>query len=354
MKIRVAILDSNKAYIDRISNSINSRYADKLELYSFTNMDLAISGLHNQNINVFLANSDYEIDNKVIPNFCAFAYLVDSQEIELLRNKPTICKYQKIDIIYKQIVALFSEIISDSTEIKMGINSNSTILTVMSANGGVGNSTLAAALAKHITNKGKKVLYINLEPFGDSELYFSGDGQFNFSDVIFAIKTNKTKLSLKIESSVKKDVSGVFYLASPTNARDLYDMSADDLEILLKELKMTSSYDYIILDSELLLSENCQKLYKYSDKIITVSDGTAVSNTKFIKSYNALKSLYDQSNEAILTKTQLLYDKFSNKTSKMIDNIPIKVLGGIPKFENATEKQIIDQISSMDVLSKMV
>ncbi len=36
MKIKVALLDKDKEYLDRLKGVFNTKYADKLEVYSFT------------------------------------------------------------------------------------------------------------------------------------------------------------------------------------------------------------------------------------------------------------------------------------------------------------------------------
>lgn len=36
MKIKVALLDKDKEYLDRLTGVFNTKYADKLEVYSFT------------------------------------------------------------------------------------------------------------------------------------------------------------------------------------------------------------------------------------------------------------------------------------------------------------------------------
>ena len=36
MKIKVALLDKDKEYLNRLTGVFNTKYADKLEVYSFT------------------------------------------------------------------------------------------------------------------------------------------------------------------------------------------------------------------------------------------------------------------------------------------------------------------------------
>ena len=50
----------------------------------------------------------------------------------------------------------------------------------------------------------------------------------------------------------------------------------------------------------------------------------------------------------------LAYNKFSNKTSLVIDGVDIKDLGGMPRYEHATTKQIITELSHSGLFDKII
>ncbi len=52
MKIKVAILERDKSYLARIVSAFGTKYADKLEIYSFTDPDIAMSTLSSARIDV--------------------------------------------------------------------------------------------------------------------------------------------------------------------------------------------------------------------------------------------------------------------------------------------------------------
>ena len=45
MKIKLALLDSDQNYLNRIVTAFNIKYADKLEIYSFTKLESAMAAL---------------------------------------------------------------------------------------------------------------------------------------------------------------------------------------------------------------------------------------------------------------------------------------------------------------------
>ena len=48
------------------------------------------------------------------------------------------------------------------------------------------------------------------------------------------------------------------------------------------------------------------------------------------------------------------FNKFSNKTGKVLEDIGLKSLSGAPRFEHATAKQIAEQLSSMNMFEKIL
>lgn len=350
MKIKLALLDKDNNYLNRIVTMCNVRYADKLEIYSFTDQEAALQMISNKSVDLLVASDQFEIDDKAIPASCGFAYFVESNSIETLRNRPAICKFQKIDLIFKQILSIYSEIASRSTKFRFDESASRTVLFA-SASGGVGSSTIAAAFSVAIAKQGKRVLFLDLEDYGDAESFFSGEGQFTIGDLIYAIKGHKSNLSLKMESAVKQDPSGVFYFSAPEVALDIIHLSVEDIQRLLNEIRLSGMYDFIVLTAEFDLHEKGMLLWKEASRIVMISDGSDVANLKFDRMYKSLQILEQQDESIRMDKMSLLYNKFSNKTGKTMTGLQVRTLGGLPRFEHATTQQVISQVAGMDVIS---
>lgn len=82
MKIRLALLDSDKNYLDRLSVMFTNRYPDKIEFHSFTDEQMALDSLKSGKMDVFLANESFKIERKEIPERCCFAYIAEDSGIE--------------------------------------------------------------------------------------------------------------------------------------------------------------------------------------------------------------------------------------------------------------------------------
>lgn len=352
MKIKLALLEKDQNYLRRIESIFNTKYYDKFEVYSFTNLQMAMSELENSRIDVLVASDIFEIDLKKIPKRCGFAYFVDSVDIETVNDQRAICKFQKIDLIYKQILSIYSEKADSITGLKL--DDSAKIVVFNSVSGGTGASSMAAAYAVHLAAKGKKTLYLNFEKFGSSDVFFYGEGQFDMSDIIFALKSKKANLALKLESCIKQDTRGVYFYSQSKIALDMLELSTDEMLRLISEIKLTGSYDYIVVDIDFSISKDVKRILQMAHLIVWVGDGSEVSNTKIFRAYTALSTEEENSDSPLLNRIVLVYNKFSNKTGKAIGEIGIKEIGGAPRYEHSTTHQVVEQLSKMDMLDKII
>jgi len=354
MKIKLAILENDINYLNRIVNVFNARYADKFEVYSFTDEAVAKKVLETSGMDVLLASDFYEIDINQLPQYCAFAYFVDSAEIDSINGSRAICKYQKIDLIYREILHVFSEKNGKTSGLRSA-NGSCNVIVFSSPCGGAGSSTMAATCARRYAMQGRKVLYLNLEKFGSSDLFFSADGQFDMSDVLFAIKSKKNKLAFKIESCVKKDASGVMFFSPTKHALDMTNLTCDEMKLLLQELQNTGFYEYIIVDMDYDPSSCYLELYDMAQSMVWVSDGSVLSNNKCIRAFQALQTIEKSSNIKLTRKLLFLYNKYNSKIGSTLDNVlPVKTLGVAPRYSGAAIEQIITQLSIMDMFDKII
>ena len=352
MKIKLAILESDQSYLNRIVTAFSTKYSDKFQIYSFTNPDMAFNVLESEKIDVLIANDSFDIDVSALPQRCTFAYFVDSKDVDTHNEQVAISKFQKAEMIYKQILSLYSENAGKLTGLKLNDDA-SKLFVFATPSGGAGSSAMAAACAKHFASKGKKTLYLNLEDFGSSDVFFSGEGQFNMSDIIFALKSKKANLSMKLESCVKQDESGVYFFSQSNVALDMLELTNEEKLRLISELKLTGSYDYIILDMDFGLSKDFMNIYKQANSIVAVGDGSDSSNSKIHRAYVALSTMEQGSDVTIANRLLLLYNKFSNKTGKALADTDIKNIGGAPRYEHATVSQVVDQLSKLSDLDKI-
>ena len=137
MRIKLAILESDGVYLDRMVSVFNVKYGDKLEIYSFTDRNAALEALKTTKIDVFLADESFEAKGGELPSDCGFGYLVEEAEIESFKGETAICKFQKAEVIYRRILGIFSE---NAAVAGLRPEDGGRVLAFLSVGGGVGGS----------------------------------------------------------------------------------------------------------------------------------------------------------------------------------------------------------------------
>lgn len=351
MKIKLALLESDSAYIRRVVPMFNSRYAEELEIYSFTDVDAAIECLEQKKIDVFLASTNFKIDFNLIPKRCGFAYLVESLDIDSIEGHKAVCKFQKGELLYKQILSIYSEHMPNITGISQSENGAMKTIAFCSPCGGVGTSTAAAGCAIALASAGYRVLYVNTEIYGEADKFFSCDGQFDFSDVIYAVKSNKTNRAMKLESTVKQDATGVNFYSSVKVPLDMMEMKSSDYITLREEFQKLGCYDYVVMDMEFPKAINDFKFFEYCNSVVVVTDGSENANSKINKALKAVQIMDNSAEFALQPRMWLLKNKTT--TNELTQN-EIRMLGAFPMYQSVSSDQMAKQLSLSDVYRQLI
>lgn len=347
MKFKIAVIDKDQLYLDRLCKIFGEKYSDKLSVYSYTSVESFNIG---RKANRFdLALFEERIAKKdELPKDVQIAYLVNENDVEKIDEISAIAKFQKHDIILKQIMDMCLERETMHYTKKNILGNTTKVLFVTATKGGVGATTVACAAAMHYAGLGKKVLYLSLEKNSTSNLYFSSLEDATLSDVIYLLKSKKNNLISRIENIVQKDSCGVEFFKPARTVFDMNELTFGEISTLLKEMCLMGSYEYIIIDSPMGYDETAYYLCEFADDIIVVSDGSVSAAEKTIGLQSAIQIWDSQKDARIQSKVSLLYNRFDSNSGIQPDSIEFNVIGGTPKFANATEKQISEQLANMD------
>lgn len=350
MKIKLAIIDKNIEYVEKITSKLLYEYSDNLELYSITEVDALREVIDREKIDIVLVSNEFDINLLSIPKKCVSVYLVDKDGIEYFNEKRAICRYQKIEILYKQILNIYSDFIGNVLQ-KVTDNNNTRVVLFSSPSGGVGTSSVAVSYAIRLSKKGKKVLYINLEEFGTTDIFFESENKFSMTDIIYSV-TSGSNLFMKLESCLNQDENGVYFFSVVKVALHMQELSNNDIVRILKECKKFK-FDVIILDMNFTLDKKRISLYEYIDSWVWVSDGTEISNRKAQKAYNSVVILEQELKKLLLNKISIIYNRFSNKGAKSVGDLKVNIAGGINKVVANSAREIINYLSEQDCLDNI-
>lgn len=344
MKVRLAILEKDRNYLNRIVSVFSTKYADRLEVYSFTEEQRAIDAVNESKLNVLIAGESFSEVAGKIPQRCGFAYLVEAGDIQTYNNHRAICKFQKADLIYRQVLSIYAETAGNITGIKFD-DDNCKVIAFGSAGGGTGSSSMAAAAAINLAASGKKTLYLNLEKLGTADRFFHSPGQFDMSDIIFALKSKKSNISLKLESCVKQDATGVYFYSGAKVALDMIDLKEEEILRMIQELRMTGTYDCIVLDLDFGVESKLLDLYQTVGTLVMVTDGSEGANLKLQRAYEALSILEKNRDTSITGRMAVIYNKFSGGNCEILDNPELKKIGTVPQYEYSSTTQLINKLA---------
>ncbi len=344
MRIKVAFVDGDKTYLNRLVTTLNTKMADKLDACSFSDMSYVYEYVKEVKNTVVVVNEEMDVDFSKIPESVSFGYLVEMGGVAECKGQKAICKYQRIEDLYKEVLNLFSEKASNDYKLQVRAD-NQNIYIFTSPKGGTGASTVACSCAMKKAREGKKVFYLNLEDFGNTSLYFGESAKYTMSDVLFAVKSKKANVSMKLESFVQISESGVAYFASCQNPYDMFSLTESDVETILKEFLFVKEYDYIIVDINFSMRDMFRKMIcEYPTELFLVNDGSESGNDKVRKCLGVFQMLEKERDCDIIGKTRLIYNDMSNRVDCNIIDQPIATLGAINRFGQANNRQIIDEI----------
>lgn len=352
MKIKVAVLDPDIEFMDRLAWIFQQKYADKINISLFSNEDTLYQSLESGHTDIVLFAESIKIKAEKIPEGMTAGYFSTIPDVEEIGGIPAICKFQKVEMIYKMILSLYAENLSDVKLKKSSVEIRSVLFT--SVQGGGGTSTAAAAYALRRAADKKKIFYLNLERFGITDLYFHSDGKLSFSDVIYFLKSRKGNLLMKLESAVQTDPSGVDFFCGCRNAYDMFELSGEEVRLLIQGILQSAKYEEIVMDLSGEMTESMTMLMRdYADKIVYVADANTVGNGKFERFCEAVKVMEQRHGFEILPKTCLLYNRYSSKNSVRLEKAAVPVVGGIHRFEGAIGRELAEKIARTDVLGRI-
>ena len=286
MVIKVAVIEKDPRFLDRLAAVFSKSYSDRLEVYPFTDPEVAISTLQFVKPHILIADESIRIPVSSLPEDCALAYFVSAVGTDQIDGHRAICKFQRAELIYKQLVGILSDRSNSTPGSSRG--SETKFVTFTSPVGGVGVSTTAAAFALRLASQGKSVLYLDLDAYSCPGLYFHGEGDYTFEDVLHTLVHKNGNLTELLVHASRKDPRGVSYFCQSAPTSVYPSLTPEDISRLLRELRIIATFDYIVVDipfSQFLRQED---LWDRSAGIVLLTDATEQSQLKLTRGYSAL------------------------------------------------------------------
>ena len=183
-----------------------------------------------------------------------------------------IMKYQRISSLAGKILEYFAEV-------SVGMSGfgakRARITAVWSPAGGTGKTTVALSYAASRVSAGKQAVYLNLESFASTSVYFSGAGP-SISKLFEKLESNAHMFQKGIRQLDAG--TGLAYFCAPENYDDVNVLSAEDMESLIQAC--AEDTDELIVDLSSQCDRRNQAALCLADTVLLVCDPSATSQVK--------------------------------------------------------------------------
>src|SRR5699024_8708146 len=113
-----------------------------------------------------------------------------------------------------------------------------------------------------------KVFYLNLESLHSTSLFLTSSQEHLSTQILYYIKANQAQLEEKIRSlKVTDPYFQVDYFNLPANAKEMEDLTQENVDTLVAALMDMEVYDYILIDLDSSLNNRNKAALRQSDLI---------------------------------------------------------------------------------------
>ncbi|ANE47853.1 hypothetical protein SY83_17895 [Paenibacillus swuensis] len=273
--MQVLWADPDPDYLSRIANyvrstprfnKLNIRYISELEQMS----QHLQTGLRTD-ITLVCSTwiSDLEFELKASTQ-CLIA-IADSETELYKEGLSFVNKYQSVDDLFSKVYTLYAGALGDRSLFKDNANreQDTRIISVFSATGGCGKTTVAMNLAHLLSERQENVLYLSLESIPSTTAWLHGSEEAGFSQVLYYLRQEDAALEQQLKACIQKDeYTGVSFIAPHHSVREMQHMESADVRKLIAALQQLNQFSYIVMDLESCYHNRILESMAMSDAVL--------------------------------------------------------------------------------------
>jgi cellulose biosynthesis protein BcsQ len=250
--------------------------------------------------------------------------LSEGNQIPEFASYPSVYKYQATADVLREVMACYGEEKRISPSVFSVLKNKTQILGIYSPLGRCLKTSLALTIGQ-ILAKERAVLYLNFETCAGFETLLGRSFPHTLSDLFYYAKQEDPNLLFRMNSMVQT-VNGLDMIAPVQAGADILGVSWEDLERVLQEIILHSSYEVLVLDIGTAIADLCPLLDLCGQIYMPVLDD-CISRAKLLQFENLLKAWdYTQ----VLSKIQklVLPQQMSLASSDAyVEKLPFSELG---------------------------
>ncbi len=193
-----------------------------------------------------------------------------------IQGAETVNRYASDLEIFNQIVRQSRDILFETS----GGEKETRVISFFAAGGGTGKTSLSLGLAKALSDRYHRVLYINAESIQSFGYYMANSEDYFPEEGYRVLRDNSGGLYAGIKAYLRSN--GFSYLPPMMSSLDSRNLSSDVFVDIINQAKATNEYDYIIVDVESGYSEERLRLLEISTNTVLVVNPDEMSATKML------------------------------------------------------------------------
>lgn len=380
MSIRVGVIDGNREFFERFRAALRDQYPGEFEIYLFPDLAKAALAVEKFRIRVVLVEPTEregppaDLSEQRLPATAVFVRLVDRMQLEkewteaeenegASPQTPVLCRYRSTDE-WRELLLAYDAQVAPDTDRALTIQApgggvsgdrkpyDRTVLFT-SAAGGVGTSTAARAFAAACQRRSRHVLCLDLQAFPAPHPEAASDDLFTMEDVVLSLRGHKYTPDAVIARAIRTDEDYGAFIPPAKNPAALFDLTGEEIVTLIDIIKELKRFSVLILDMPFDTSERAVLPCLHADKIVLVDDGMPIANRKTRQLLELLPGLCAEEPLEFYEKTCLIYNRFRNGMSTVLETeIPLK-LGGIGELDIPDRRDLEDELSRTPAMDRL-
>jgi|GEM_PF-361657 len=250
MSIRLALADSNKRYIEKLAAWIQKHMP-----YRFSAEVLTSSGSfrawaeNGGKADLIVISIDMAKEVQSCLPRDGVLVLDDGSHERLNLEFPRADKYRPAEELAKDILSLCADRMPG---IYAREKRKQNVTLVIGLDGADAAFPVAPAMARVLSARDRKTMYLSLEIAQSTGLYFSGSSSKGLNEMLYYVKSNRDNLYMRLETCIARDFSsGVHFLSAPGGLLPPGAVDPSDIERLLFAMDSEGDFDEIVVAVDL-------------------------------------------------------------------------------------------------------
>ncbi|MBQ5560728.1 MAG: AAA family ATPase [Lachnospiraceae bacterium] len=267
-KPRIVIVDEDLNYILPLQFKFMSEYFEKVDVEIITDMKYCnLFFSKPQNIDVLVMAEKLYTREIQLHNISKQIILCEEKMIEnrIDENTVKISKYSNINELFSCIVGNSKQIFNQSSAGKK----ETKIISVISACGGTGKTTIAMGICEALEEQNMKALYINASRLQNFNYYLKNKNEIRDYSCYVALNRKDANAYRCVKNYIEKEK---FFFLPPFKAALMsVGLNYDVFDRIAVSAKAENDFDYIVFDIEDSFDNEKTKLLDASNCVIVVT-----------------------------------------------------------------------------------